>query len=234
MLLAGVRTWAVRIGAAMLLIFVFVVNLSGPTSSAEQVCDVAADYALGIEDYPTAIKLHCKLLRSSKDNALAHYHLGFAYGMVGRTSDEISEYRAAATLGLDKWDLFLNLGLAYADRQELSNAVAALEHAVVLGSKRAETHSNLALVYERENRLSEALREITISRRLQPGDLDAENTNAILCAKVGDILCARNLWTHLIKVAPGYSPARANLAILANSGARGRSICTTSRSFAVK
>jgi Flp pilus assembly protein TadD len=194
--------------------FVFVVISSVATTSEEQVCDVAADYALGIEDYPTAIRLHRRLLRSSKNNALAHYHLGFAYGMVGRSSEEINEYRTAATLGLDKWDLFLNLGLAYADRQELSNAVAALERAVLLGPKRAETHFNLALLDERENRLSEALQEITISRRLGPQDLEAENTNAIVCAKMGDLLCARSLWTHLVKAAPGYSPARANLAIL--------------------
>jgi Tfp pilus assembly protein PilF len=116
MLQDGVRTWAARIGAVTPLIFVFLVISSRATTFEKQVCDAAADYALGMEDYPTAIRLHRKLLRSSKNNALAHYHLGFAYGMVGRSSEEIKEYRTAATLGLKKWDLFLNLGLAYADR----------------------------------------------------------------------------------------------------------------------
>jgi Flp pilus assembly protein TadD len=74
---------------------------------------------------PNGHNAAAQALRSSKNNALAHYHLGFAYGMVGRSSEEINEYRTAATLGLNKWDLSLNLGLAYADRQELSNAVAA-------------------------------------------------------------------------------------------------------------
>src|SRR5216684_9229253 len=92
--------------------------LQGGTSSQagaskEEICDVDADVALGVEDYPLAIALHRKVLRANNDNALAHYHLGFAYGMTGRLSDEISEYLAAAKLGLNKWDLFLNLGLAH-------------------------------------------------------------------------------------------------------------------------
>jgi tetratricopeptide (TPR) repeat protein len=85
----------------------------------DRVCDVAADVALGLDDYPTAIVLHRRLLQSEENNALAHYHLGFAYGMVGRGAEEISEYRAAISLGLQTWDLFLNLGLAYFDRHEL-------------------------------------------------------------------------------------------------------------------
>jgi tetratricopeptide (TPR) repeat protein len=130
------RLWALRIGAATLLIFVFAAILAGATASQQQLCDVAADYALGIEQYPTAIRLHRSFLRSHKNNALAHYHLGFAYGMVGRGSEEIKEYRTAATLGLDKWDLFLKLGLVYAERRDLPNATAALEHAVLLGPER--------------------------------------------------------------------------------------------------
>jgi hypothetical protein len=57
----------------------------------ERVCDVAADVALGLGDYSTAIALHQRALQSERNNAVAHYHLGFAYGMVGRTTEEISE-----------------------------------------------------------------------------------------------------------------------------------------------
>ena len=55
------------------------------------VCDVAADIALEAQDYPTAIYLHRRLLRLGKNNALAHFHLGFAYGMTGHVSEEINE-----------------------------------------------------------------------------------------------------------------------------------------------
>jgi tetratricopeptide (TPR) repeat protein len=202
--------------AALLMVFSAVTSSAAMTAK-ERVCDVAADIALGLGDYPTAITLHRRLLQSEGNNALAHYHLGFAYGMVGRTTEEISEYSAAIGLGFKNWDLFLNLGLAYFDRQELEKATAAFETAVSLGPQHAETHFNLAVVYEEENRLDEALKEIVVSLALAPEDLDAANTDAIICAKMGNLVFARNIWTQLTQAAPDYAPARTNLALLDQS-----------------
>src|ERR1700756_6076923 len=75
-------------------------------ASANEICDADADTALGLEDYSVAIVLHRNLLRTDNHKALAHYHLGFAYGMSGSTTKEISEYLQASSLGLHKWDLF--------------------------------------------------------------------------------------------------------------------------------
>jgi tetratricopeptide (TPR) repeat protein len=202
--------------AALLMVFSALTSSAAVTAN-DPVCDVAADVALGLGDYPTAIALHRRLLQSEGNNALAHYHLGFAYGMVGRTTEEIAEYRAAISFGLKNWDLFLNLGLAYFDRHELENATAAFKTAVALGPEHAEPHFNLAVVYERENRLNEALKEIVASLALAPEDLDAANTDAIICAKMGNLAFARNIWTLLVQAAPDYAPARTNLAILNRS-----------------
>ena len=201
-----------RIATALLLLSVVV--LSRAAAANEEVCDVPADLALGVEDYSTAVMLHRKFLSSHPNDALAHYHLGFAYGMVGRAGEEISEYLAAINLGLHKWDLFLNLGLAYLEQHELANATAALQTATMLGPEHAETHFNLANVYEREHRLGDALREIRVSRHLAPEDRDVANVNAIICAETGDLVCAQDLWTHLTQVSPDYAPARTNLVIL--------------------
>lgn len=201
---------------ALLMLFSALTSNAAVAANASA-CDVAADVALEVGDYPTAIKLHQRLLRSEANNALAHYHLGFAYGMAGLTAEEIGEYRIAIGLGFRKWDLFLNLGLAYADRRDLDDAAAALETAVSLGPEHAETHFNLAVVYERENRLSEALEQIIAALVLAPGDLDAANTDAIICARMGDLASARSIWAQLIRVAPDYAPARTNLALLNQS-----------------
>jgi tetratricopeptide (TPR) repeat protein len=187
------------------------------TTIDEQLCDAAADIALATGDYPMAIELHSRYLRSKRNNALAHYHLRFAYGMEGHIAEEIDEYHKAMILGLNKWDLFLNLGLAYWDRHEFENATAALETAVSLGPQYAETHFNLAVVYERENRLDQALHEIIASLVLAPEDPDALNTDAIICAKMGKLEFARNIWTQLVQTAPDYAPARTNLAVLNQS-----------------
>jgi len=203
--------------AALLIVFSTLTSNAAVTADK---CDVAADVVLGLGDYPTSISLHQRLLQSEGNNARAHYHLGFAYGMDGRTAEEIDEYRTAIRLGLKSWDLFLNLGLAYFDRHEIESATAAFETAVLLGPQHAETHFNLAVIYERENRLNEALQQIIAALVLAPRDLDAANTDAIICARMGDLASARKIWTQLIRAAPDYAPARTNLALLNQSCGR--------------
>jgi tetratricopeptide (TPR) repeat protein len=134
----------------------------------EQIRDVDGDYALGVEDYPDAIRLHREVVRQSPRNALAHYHLGFALGMMGERETEVREYRRSAALGLRTWDLFLNLGLAQADNGDLRTATDSLRRAVLLGEDHSESHFNLALVYERRGMLADAERETLASLRLNP------------------------------------------------------------------
>src|SRR5437879_12482898 len=78
--------------------------------SGDEICDATADYFLGVEDYPETVKLHRLLVAAHPNEALAHYHLGFAYGMLGRRSAELAEYRRAGSLGLQQWDFFRNTG----------------------------------------------------------------------------------------------------------------------------
>src|SRR5208283_1173847 len=97
----------------------------------DQICNVAADAALGVENYAQAINLHQRIIAVHPDDALAHYHLGFAYGMVARRDEELAEYRKAAALGLQQWDLYLNLGRVYLERGDYPAATSALRIAVV-------------------------------------------------------------------------------------------------------
>jgi len=169
-----------RIGAITLALLFLCAASSWATGPDSEICDVDADFALGLEYYPAAIALYRTFLRAHYDNALAHYHLGFAYDMTARTTEEIGEYLTAARLGLDKWDSFLNLGLAYLGQNDGPKAIKALQTAVSLGPDHSEAHFNLAIAYERSNRLREALQEITASLRLAPLDTDEHNAKAIL------------------------------------------------------
>jgi Flp pilus assembly protein TadD len=211
------RAHSVRI---LTLVLMLLVSASGGICAgtyAEEICDLNADQALARENYAVAIALHQQFIRAHKNNALAHYHLGFAYGMTGRRADEITEYLAATKLGLEKWDLFVNLGLAYLDRKDWTNAISALQSAVLLGPAHAQAHFNLAIAYERDKDLTKALQEINASLALTPTDPDAHNTKAIIFAEQGDLVHARCEWARLIQIAPGYAAARVNLAILNGS-----------------
>jgi tetratricopeptide (TPR) repeat protein len=180
----------------------------------EQVCDPLADYYLGMEDYPAAIRRHEIVIREHPANALAHYHLGFAYGMTGNHSRELSEYHKAIELGLSDWELFLNLGLLELEDGNFASASEVLQLAELLAPYRPEPHFNLGLVYERLRMYQKARQEILLSLRLDPNQPDARNTLALLYADEGNYRRADQEWSDLLASNPNYTTARANLAIL--------------------
>jgi hypothetical protein len=71
----GVRLCLLFAAIALALLLPCVAS-SWAATSKEEICDVDADFALRLEDYPAAITMHRKVLRANNNNALAHYHLG--------------------------------------------------------------------------------------------------------------------------------------------------------------
>jgi protein O-mannosyl-transferase len=182
--------------------------------SDNQVCDPLADYFLGMEDYPEAIRLHQLVIKRDPSNALAHYHLGFAYGLMGEHRRELSEYEKAINLGLDDWQLFLNMGLLYLEQGRLHDATEVLRLATLLGPDHPETHFNLGLAYERRGMLEQAEQQVLLSLQIDPAQPDARNTLGAIYAEEGKYLRANQEWTALVEADPNYTPARANLIIL--------------------
>jgi tetratricopeptide (TPR) repeat protein len=207
--------------AAALVILIATVSFKPPVacaimaSAAEaQVCDPLADYALGMEDYPAAVKLHQEVLRKHPGLAVAYYHLGFAYGVLGDHNQELRDYRKAVEFGLSDWALFLNLGRLYLESNHLDQASDAFRLATLLAPYRPETHYNLGLVYERLGRFHKAEQEILLSLRLEPDQTDARNTLGIIYAEERNFARAHEEWADLKRSYPDYTPAISNLAIL--------------------
>ena len=182
--------------------------------TSDQVCDSTADYFLGMEDYGEAIATHRRLLAARPADALAHYHLGFAYGMTGDRQREVGEYRKAAALGLRQWDLYVNLGRALLEGGDLTGAVGALKTAVAIAPEHPEDHFNLGLAYERSGVFEAALDELQISLRLDPRQPDARNMMGLIYAEEHNYAHAREVWVELARTEPDFEPARLNLAIL--------------------
>ncbi len=196
--------WQGRVAAA--------VGASSPPD--EEVCDPLADYFLGMEDYPEAIRRHQLVIKGHPDNALAHYHLGFSYGLMGQHQQELTEYRDAIDLGLDDWQLFLNLGLLYLEAGNVHEAMQVLKLATLLGPERAETHFNLAIAYQRLAMLPNAEQELLLSLQIDPNQVDGRNTLGTIYAEEGKYSRAQDIWKELIGADPDYAPARQNLVIL--------------------
>jgi tetratricopeptide (TPR) repeat protein len=211
------RTALLVVAAVMAVLVVQWFRLStavAATSATRQICDPKADFYLGIEDYPQAVRLHRAFLAKHPGDALAHYHLGFAYGMLGERSAELRQYREAVALGLTHWDLFLNLGLAEMENGNLNAAANDFRVSVLLGPTHPESHFNLGLVDERLGLLTEAEQQMLASLELDPTQLGARNMLGIIYARLSDTARATSEWRALIRDAPGYGPARDNLDIL--------------------
>jgi tetratricopeptide (TPR) repeat protein len=201
-------------------------SASARLGSDQEICDPLADYYLGMEDYPEAIRRHLLVTREHPENALAYYHLGFAYGVLGDHQRELADYQKAVELGLSDWQLFLNMGLLYEETGHLDSASQVLKLATLLGPYRPETHFNLGLLEERLGMYQKAEQDMLLSLRLDPAQDDARNTLGVIYADEGNYARAYREWTDLARSNPDYTPARANLAIL-NRIERGEIAATT-------
>jgi tetratricopeptide (TPR) repeat protein len=199
---AGQAPMLLLAGAILLLAWSGLPSIAVANTTDEQVCDSKADYFLGIENFDETIRLHHKVLKKHPDSALAHYHLGFAYGMMNDRVAEIKEYRRAAALGLGLWDLFLNMGLAYLQNHDLVEATKSLRVAVLLGPDHPESHFNLGLVYERRGMLAEAEQETLASLLLDHNQPDARNMLAVIYAEQGENARALAEWRDLVHDSP--------------------------------
>jgi len=205
-----------RLGLVVVLLLVlqsptFASGATDDKATDNQVCDPVADYYLGMEDYPEAIKLHREVIEQNPNNALAHYHLGFAYGLLGLHQRELSEYQKAVSLGLDDWQLFLNLGLLYLENGQLKDATEVLRLSALLGPDHAEPYFNLAIAYERRGMLEQAEQQMLLSLEIDPNQIDAHNTLGAIYAEEGKYMRAHDEWTELVEANPDYAPARTNL-----------------------
>ena len=157
----------IAFASAILLLLLGIACNASAGESEQQVCDVGADYSLGIGDYSEAIRRHVDVVRKHPDNALAHYHLGFAMGMIGDRTAEITEYQRAEELGLRSWDLFLNLGLAELESGELDAASDSLRSAVLLGENHSESHFTLAVVEQRRGTAGSVQQSVFVDVRFR-------------------------------------------------------------------
>jgi tetratricopeptide (TPR) repeat protein len=219
--------------SAFLLMSLAIGSRSFAGADDAQVCDVEADYSLGVEDYSETIRRHVEVVRQHPDNAIAHYHLGFAQGMAGDRTAEIREYQRAQALGLRSWDLFLNEGLAQLENGDLDAAVKSMRLAARLGGDHFEAHLELARLDERIGMLAEAEHETLASLQLSSERPEARNLLAVIYAEEGHTARAYSIWRELVQELPDFEPARINLSHLdsptpATSGEKRAALLPTS------
>jgi len=123
-------------------------------------CDRHADELLQKGDIEAAILAHEKLLRESPDNALALYHLGYAYGRMGNHPKEIEFYNRAVSLGLKTEQIYFNLGMAYGESGLPDHAARAFLKGLELNPKSVDNRFGLAMTYHQKGETKKAVAEL--------------------------------------------------------------------------
>ena len=105
-------------------------------SEKEWTCDKDADAAITRNDIAAGISLHKKFLERFPENALALYHLGYAYGQTGDHLKEVFYYERAIALGFKKDQIYFNLGMAYGELNKKKQSVNAFKQAIKINPEK--------------------------------------------------------------------------------------------------
>jgi len=184
--------------------------LSG--KSAEPVkawtCDKEADEAMKQNDYEAGISLHERFLEKDPENALALYHLGYAYGQIGEHLKEVSHYEKAISFGYKRDRIFFNLGMAYGELNQTKKAISAFKQALDINPGNADNHFGLAVVYQKNAADKLAEEEFLKAIEIDPRHVDARLLLSLLYADCGELEKAAGQLRKTLEIDPTNERAR--------------------------
>ena len=172
-------------------------------------CDKQADDALKGHNYETSILLHQGFLEKEPENALALYHLGYAFGETEEDLKEVFYYNKAIALGFEANGIFFNLGMAYGELNESEKSVAAFKKALEINPDSADNHYGLAMAYYQSG-LADKLAEEEFLKaiKIDPGHVDARLYLSILYADIGELQRAEDQLRKILEIDSTHRSAR--------------------------
>ena len=118
-----------------------------------------------------------EVIRLDPDYATAHYNLGFAYEMLGRTEDAFEAYKQVLRLDPNHAMAHVALGIQYMFLGQGEQAVSCIKEAIRLKPNDALAHYWLGMVYLSLDKHGAALDQYRILK-----DLDRDMANQLFDA----------------------------------------------------
>jgi cytochrome c-type biogenesis protein CcmH/NrfG len=161
------------------------------------------------QDYQSGILLHERLLEQDPKNALASFHLGYAYGQIGDHRKEVFYYEKAIASGFNTDRIYFNLGMAYGELNEIEKSIAAFKKALQINPESSNSHFGLALAYY-QNGFTDNLTEGEFLKAVDtdPTNIDARLYLSIFYADRGEIQKACHQLREILKIEPTNTSAR--------------------------
>ncbi|MFH1487759.1 MAG: tetratricopeptide repeat protein [Pseudomonadota bacterium] len=131
-----------------------------PLRQSKWACDKEADDLMQRGDIEEAVIRHQKYLEKFPDNALALYHLGYAYGRMGDHIKEVAFYNKAVALGLKNEQIYFNLGMAYGESNQPDQAVRAFLMGLEINPESLDNRFGLAMAYHQKGASQKAVEQL--------------------------------------------------------------------------
>ncbi|MGH7351706.1 MAG: tetratricopeptide repeat protein, partial [Candidatus Methylomirabilales bacterium] len=184
--------------------------------------DPEADTPFLRGEWEEAVRLHRVLVEKEPGNGRAYYHLGYAWGQLGKFAEEIAAYREAVRLGVREGPLYYNLGIALATASEdYDGAIAAFQEGLRLTPDDPQLWYNLGTAYMSKGDFPRARDAFQAALQGDPDHVDALNNLAHALIGLGDLAGARAAWQEILAMDPGNLAAQMNLRSLDEKEGRG-------------
>jgi tetratricopeptide (TPR) repeat protein len=147
----------------------------------------------------------------TRDNHVAHTHLGTVLNVAGDLPGAEAQYREALRIEPDYADAHSALGIVFGKRGDLSQAARHFEQAVAAAPRHADAHYNLGLVLRSRGDLDGAQTRFREALRLRPGFVRAWFGLGQIRETRGDRAGALDSYRRALAINPAYEPAAAAL-----------------------
>ena len=177
-------------------------------SNKRWICDKEADEAMKRNEYEAGIILHQRFLEKEPENALALYHLGYAYGQLGEHLSEVSHYEKAIAFGYKRDRIFFNLGMAYGELNQKEKSISAFKKALEINPGNADNHFGLAMAYQKSATDKLAQDEFLKAIDIDPRHVEARLFLSMLYADWGELQMAAHQLRKVLEIEPTNARAR--------------------------
>jgi len=137
------------------------------------VMGLAASAFVQVHYWQNSLSLFSRAVCVTRDNALAHAHLGLALIEHGRPDEAIEHYRAALRINRDYVQALVLLGAAIAEKGDLEEAERLLRRAVSLDPRHPDGQNNLGAVLEKRGMPDEAFLHYQEAIKVKPDFAEA-------------------------------------------------------------
>lgn len=180
------------------------------------ICNGEADRAFNNQRFETSIHLHETFLKKEPSNALALYHLGYAYGRIGDHRREVFYYEKAVKLGFYQDNIFFNLGMAYGELNQQDKSIRSFKKALTIEPNNSDNHFGLALAYQKKTSYNLAEQEFLRAVKLDPKNIDARLFLSRLYIEIDEKQKAEDQLRKILRISPNHESAQNLLKSLEN------------------